>query len=83
MNIQPVTSSDARRIAAHIETVQRVVNERVNAMATCQAGTCGNCDALRLVGDDVKRITPEHLNTIRALADRLDAFDLGDDSRLY
>ena len=83
MTPQPVTSQDARQVAAHIETVQGVLLERLDAYATCAAGVCPDCDLLRQLAEYVKRITPEHVNTIRALADRLDAFSLGDDSKLY
>ena len=83
MTPQPVTPQAARAVAAHIETAQRNALRRIKDAAICPSGLCANCDLLRLIAEDIERITPEHVNTIRALADRLDAFSVGDDSKLY
>ena len=80
--VNEIIAKEAIAAADHIENVIAYVKRRINDAAFCKPGECDDCDFLMLLSQDLERIRPEHINVIRALANKLEGLELGDDAML-
>lgn len=80
--VNEVIAKEAIAAADHIENVIAYVQRRIKDAASCKPGECDNCDFLMLLNKDLERIRPEHTNVIRALANKLEGLELGDDDAM-
>lgn len=81
--VDELTAKDVTDSINHIESVISNAQSKIREAATCQPSSCDDCDFLRLLNAELSRITPEHFNTLLAMADKLGTVEAGEDLELY